>query len=77
MEQRSRTVVAWYKNLAFRGAMLRLWADRKGQDLIEYALMTCFVTLVAYGFLPTGYAPALSNIWSKVSSVMCTLTGVG
>ncbi|HUQ93185.1 MAG TPA: hypothetical protein VM120_15995 [Bryobacteraceae bacterium] len=49
--------------------------DRRAQDLTEYALLLCMVAFVIYGWLPSSYSPALSNIWAKVSSVMLVLTG--
>ncbi|MCC6388969.1 MAG: hypothetical protein IT167_00095 [Bryobacterales bacterium] len=44
--------------------------------MIEYSVLILMVTFVVYGWLPTNYAPALSNIWARVASVMFTLTGV-
>ena len=52
---------------------LRAWAglliDRKGQDLIEYALMAGFVAVAAGAIMP-GVATNISTIFSKVASVM-------
>lgn len=53
--------------------VIRLGKDRRGQDVLEYALMVSFLALVAYGFLPQGYAPALSTVWSKVNNVLHTI----
>ena len=40
-----------------------------GQDLIEYALMAGFVAVAAGAIMP-GVATSLSQIFSKVASVM-------
>ncbi|MCZ2152115.1 MAG: hypothetical protein LC126_30595 [Bryobacterales bacterium] len=44
--------------------------------MIEYSVLILMVSFVVYGWLPTSYAPSLSNIWGKVASVMYSLTGV-
>ncbi len=49
--------------------MVRIWADTKGQDLIEYALMAGFVAIAAGAIMP-GVASSISKIFSKVASVM-------
>ena len=48
---------------------LRLWKDKKGQDLIEYALMAGFVALAAGAIMPN-VATAISTIFSKISSAL-------
>ncbi len=48
---------------------LRLWTDRRGQDLIEYALMAGFVAVAAGAIMP-GVATKISVIFSNVASVM-------
>ncbi|HSP67571.1 MAG TPA: hypothetical protein VLN48_07580 [Bryobacteraceae bacterium] len=48
---------------------LRVWKDQRGQDLIEYALMAGFVAVAAGAIMP-GVATSLSQIFSKVASVM-------
>jgi Flp pilus assembly pilin Flp len=47
----------------------RWWMDKKGQDLIEYALMAGFVAVAAGAIMP-GVATSISTIFSKVASVM-------
>jgi len=47
----------------------RVWKDRQGQDLIEYALIAGFVATVASAILP-GVASSINIIFSKVNSVM-------
>lgn len=46
--------------------MKDIWADQRGQDLIEYALMTGFVAVAAGAALP-GLQPHFSTIFSKVN----------
>lgn len=47
----------------------RLLHNRKGQDLIEYALMAGFVAVAAGAIMP-GVATSISTIFSKVASSM-------
>ena len=47
--------------------LLRLWKEKAGQDLIEYALMSGFVAAVVGAIMP-GAASSISTIFSKVSS---------
>jgi Flp pilus assembly pilin Flp len=54
------------KNLLLK---LMIWKDRRGQDLIEYALMAGFVAVAAGAIMP-GVATSISTIFSKVASVM-------
>ena len=54
------------KNLLLK---LRILADTRGQDLIEYALMAGFVAVAAGAIMP-GVATSISTIFSKVASVM-------
>jgi pilus assembly protein Flp/PilA len=43
--------------------------DRRGQDLIEYALMAGFVAVAAAGIMP-GVASKITTIFGKVSSAL-------
>lgn len=54
------------KNLILK---LQVWKDRRGQDLIEYALMAGFVAVAAGAIMP-GVATSISTIFSKIASVM-------
>jgi Flp pilus assembly pilin Flp len=54
------------KNLLLQ---MKIWKDRKGQDLIEYALMAGFVAVAAGAIMP-GVATSISTIFSKIASVM-------
>jgi pilus assembly protein Flp/PilA len=47
----------------------RAWRDRRGQDLIEYALMAGFVAVAAGAIMP-GVSSSISTIFSQVASVM-------
>ena len=53
-----------------RMMLQRLWRNRKGQDLIEYALMAATLAIVVAGFLPPTIMPSVSTIFSKISSTM-------
>ena len=48
---------------------LRLLKDTRGQDLIEYALIAGFVAVAAGAIMP-GVATSISQIFSKVASVL-------
>jgi len=48
---------------------VRIWADTRGQDLIEYALMAGFVAVAAGAIMP-GVATSISTIFSSISSTM-------
>jgi pilus assembly protein Flp/PilA len=50
-------------------SLMRAWRDRRGQDLIEYALMAGFVALAAGAIMP-GVSSNISTIFSRVGSVM-------
>ena len=49
--------------------LIRAWRDRRGQDLIEYALMAGFVAVAAGAIMPA-VSSSISTIFSEVSSVM-------
>jgi pilus assembly protein Flp/PilA len=53
---------------------LRIWKDQHGQDLIEYALMAGFVAVAAGAVMP-GVATSISQIFSKVASVLSSANG--
>jgi Flp pilus assembly pilin Flp len=53
---------------------LKTWKDQRGQDLIEYALMAGFVAVAAGAIMP-GVATSISQIFSKVSSVLSNASG--
>jgi Flp pilus assembly pilin Flp len=45
------------------------WKDRRGQDMVEYALMAGFVAVVAGAIMPE-VAGGINTVLSKVNSVM-------
>ena len=49
--------------------LMQAWRDRRGQDLIEYALMAGFVAVAAGAIMPA-VTSSISTIFSQVSSVM-------
>ena len=49
--------------------LVKLLRDRKGQDLIEYALMAGFVAVAAGAIMPN-ISQSVSTIFSQVASVM-------
>ena len=55
---------------------LRVWRDTRGQDLIEYALMAGFVAVAAGAIMPN-VATSISEVFTKVSSVMANAAGMG
>jgi Flp pilus assembly pilin Flp len=54
-----------------------LWREKRGQDMVEYALMAALVATGVGAFVPTQIYPAYSTIWARISAVTMTLTGVG
>ena len=61
------------KNLILK---LQVWKDKRGQDLIEYALMAGFVAVAAGAIMP-GVATSISTIFSKIASVMSNASTQG
>jgi len=57
-------------------ALLVLWKDTKGQDLIEYALMAGFVAVAAGAIMPN-VSENISQIFSKVASSMGSAASQG
>ena len=56
--------------------LVRLWRDRRGQDLVEYALMAGFVALAAGAIMPN-VATSISSIFSEIGSVMTIAANQG
>ena len=48
------------------------WRDRKGQDLIEYALLAGFLAVAVAAVFPAGIAPAITNIMTRVNEIMAS-----
>jgi Flp pilus assembly pilin Flp len=55
----------------FLNALRTFCRDRRGQDLIEYALLAGFVALAAGAIMP-GVATSISTVFSEIASVMTT-----
>jgi Flp pilus assembly pilin Flp len=53
--------------------LARLRSDTKGQDLVEYALLSGFMVLAIWAFFPTGIVPSISNIFSRLMSTASVL----
>ena len=49
--------------------IVRLVKDRKGQDMVEYALLAGFVAVAAGALLP-GISDSISTIFSRMASVV-------
>ena len=47
----------------------RLLDDKRGQDLVEYALLAGFIAVAAGALLP-GVSGSISKIFSRMSSVL-------
>ena len=45
-----------------------LWLNVKGQDLIEYALITATIAVAVAAIFPSTIAPNISTIFSKIGS---------
>jgi Flp pilus assembly pilin Flp len=58
------------------GLKLSNLTNTAGQDLIEYALMAGFVAVAAGALMP-GIATSISQIFSKVASVMTEAASQG
>jgi Flp pilus assembly pilin Flp len=43
---------------------------KKGQDLIEYAMVAGFVAVAVAAFFPTSIAPSITSIFTKISTTL-------
>lgn len=48
---------------------IRLWKDKKGQDLIEYALMAGFVAVAAGAVMPN-VSTQITKIFTSVNTLL-------
>jgi pilus assembly protein Flp/PilA len=55
---------------------IKLLRDKKGQDLIEYALMAGFVAVAAGAILPS-ISTSVSTVFSRVASTMTRAASQG
>ena len=53
-----------------KSQLKRLCRDEKGQDLIEYAMLTGFVAVAVAAFVPYGAGPALQGIYRAVVALL-------
>jgi len=65
---------AWFHFVIRPALLLR---DRRGQDLLEYALLGGFIAVAVAAFFPTSIAPNISQILSRVSSMLNSAPGTG
>jgi Flp pilus assembly pilin Flp len=59
---------------ALRHFAVSLWRNRRGQDLIEYALISALVAVAAGAVMP-GAAASISTIHSKIASHASRVAG--
>lgn len=52
------------------GKLAKIGQDQRGQDLIEYALLAGFVAVAAGAIFPTTLTPNISQIFSKLGSIL-------
>ena len=55
---------------------LKIWQDRRGQDLVEYALMAGFVAGTAGALMP-GASINISRVFSKLASTATSSAAQG
>ncbi len=60
--------LAFLKRATIRIRLLR--SDKRGQDMIEYALLAAAIVVLVFGALPSAYSESLSLIWSRVTEQM-------
>ena len=58
-------------------AVFKIWTDTRGQDLIEYALLTGFVAVAAGAIFPTTLMPDVSMVFSKIGSLFIQAASQG
>jgi Flp pilus assembly pilin Flp len=56
----------WLRHVWLR----HFWKDQRGQDFIEYSLLAAAIVIVVAGFMPQNVMPAVSTIFSKITSGM-------
>ena len=52
-----------------KSLIIRLLHDKKGQDMVEYALLAGFIAVAAGALLP-GISDSISTIFSRMASVV-------
>ena len=62
--------------MKFLHTWMATWArDKRGQDLIEYAMLAGFIAVVVAAFFPTQIAPNITMVFSKVSAQLASAGG--
>jgi pilus assembly protein Flp/PilA len=62
--------------MKFLQTRLAAWKrDKRGQDLIEYAMLAGFIAVVVAAFFPTQIAPSITTVFSKVSAQLASAGG--
>jgi Flp pilus assembly pilin Flp len=59
--------------ISVRQFLIRLKSDSRGQDLIEYALLSGFMVIAIWALFPTGIVPSISHVFSRLLQVASTL----
>jgi len=59
------------KRLINRSRILKIWKDRRGQDLVEYALAAGMVAVAAVAAMPA-LTTVVNNVFSKIASIIST-----
>lgn len=57
----------------FFRALVNLWRDRSGQDMIEYAMLAAMVAVAVAAFVPYTLIPSVSHVYSRLQNVMSVL----
>jgi Flp pilus assembly pilin Flp len=56
-----------------RQFLKQLISDRRGQDLIEYALLSGFMVIAIWALFPTGIVPSISHVFNRLLEIASTL----
>lgn len=65
-------IVLWFRRNSRRTMIMRLFRDDRGQDLIEYAMMSGFVAMVAVAIMPS----VAVSIKAALGRACATIDGV-
>ena len=59
--------------MKFLHSWMAAWVrEKRGQDMIEYAMLAGFIAVVVAAFFPTQIAPSISTVFSKVSAQLAS-----
>ena len=62
----------YIKQIAAKISLRSFRKDKRGQDLIEYALIVGFMVIAVYVVLPNNLMPTVSNIFSRIVVIFGT-----